>query len=267
MTNFKWWKQLHWSEYGAELLGTMFLVFVGLSAVVFNFGQGLPIEPLIPDSSIRLLITGLMFAGSGSLVAISPLGKLSGAHINPSVSLAFWLQGKMHHHDICGYIVGQFIGAIIGAGLLVIVWGEYAVSVNNGVTVAGANYALWYVFLVEVSMTCLLVLAIFIFVSNDRLMRWTPLMTWLMVATMVWLESPISGTSLNPARSLGTALVSWFWQDQWLYLFAPPLGAVLAVATFRLLTFGERELLTAKLFHVPNYRCIFKNISAPHRSS
>jgi len=73
MTNFRWWRQLHWTEYGAELLGTAF-IFVGLSAVVFNFGQGLPMEQLIPNKSIRLLITGLMFAGSGSLVAISPLG-------------------------------------------------------------------------------------------------------------------------------------------------------------------------------------------------
>ncbi|MBW4638170.1 MAG: aquaporin [Gloeocapsa sp. UFS-A4-WI-NPMV-4B04] len=96
---------MHWSEYGAELLGTAFLIFVGLSAVVFNFGQGLPMEQFIPSRSIRLIITGLMFAGSGSIVAISPLGKLSGAHINPSISLAFWLQGKMHHHDICGYII------------------------------------------------------------------------------------------------------------------------------------------------------------------
>jgi len=104
MTNFRWWRQLHWTEYGAEL-GTAFLIFVGLSAVVFNFGQGL-MEQLIPNKSIRLLITGLMFAGSGSLVAISPLG-LSGGHVNPCLT-AFWLQGKMHQHDICGYIIGQF---------------------------------------------------------------------------------------------------------------------------------------------------------------
>lgn len=255
---------MHWSEYGAELLGTAFLIFVGLSAVVWNFGQGLPMQQLIPSKSMRLLVTGLMFAGSGSLVAISPLGKLSGAHINPSISLAFWLQGKMHHHDLCGYIVGQFVGAILGAFLLVIVWGNYATSVNDGMTLPGANYPLWYVFLAEVTMTCLLVVLIFMFVSSDRLMRWTPLMTWLLVATMVWLESPISGTSLNPARSFGPALVSWVWQNQWLYWLAPPLGATLAVGVFRLLTFGERELLTAKLFHVPNYRCIFKNVKAPH---
>ena len=150
--------------------------------------------------------------------------------------------------------------------LLVFVWGKYAASVNNGMTLPGQNYALWYVFLAEITITFVLVLAIFIFVSSDRLMRWTPLMTWFLVATMVWLESPISGTSLNPARSFGPALVSWFWQDQWLYCIAPPSGAILAVGVFRLLSFDEREILTAKLFHVPHYRCIFKNIKVPHRT-
>lgn len=267
MANLTGWRQLHWLEYGAELLGTAFNIFVGLSAVVFDFGKGLPMEHLIPDKSIRLLITGLIFAGSGSLVAISPLGKLSGAHINPSVSLAFWAQGKMHQHDIGGYIIGQFLGAIIGAALLVAVWGKYAASVTYGMTLPGTGYQLWYVFLAEVIMTCLLVLSIFIFLSSHRLMRWTPLMTWLLVATMVWLGAPISGTSLNTARSIGPALVTWFWQDQWLYCIAPPLGAMVAVGVFRLLSMGERQILTAKLFHVPNYRCIFKNVKLPHRTS
>src|SRR5207244_6798109 len=100
MRDHVWWKHLHWFEYGAELLGTAFLVFAGLSAVVFDFGTGSPLAQVLPDMSIRRLITGLLFAGSGALVAISPLGKLSGGHINPVVSLAFWVQGKMHHFDL-----------------------------------------------------------------------------------------------------------------------------------------------------------------------
>src|SRR5450755_4954052 len=105
-----WWQKLHWPEYGAELLGTAFLVFVGLSAVTFDFSAGSPLATVLPDASIRRLITGLLFAGSGALVAISPLGKLSGGHINPAVSLAFWMQGKMHHFDLGGYILGQMLG-------------------------------------------------------------------------------------------------------------------------------------------------------------
>ena len=128
-------------------------------------------------------------------------------------------------------------------------------------TLPGENYALWYVFLAEVSIAFLLVFLILIFVSTKALMRWTPLMTWIVIALMVWLESPISGTSLNTARSFAPALLSNVWQAQWIYAIAPPLGAVAGVLGFRLLTFGEREILTGKLFHEPNYRCIFKNIA------
>ncbi len=262
----KWWKQLHWPEYGAEFVGTAFLIFVGLSAVTFDFGKGLPLMVLLPNASLRRLITGLLFAGSGSLVAISPFGRLSGAHINPSVSLAFWAHGKMKHRDFIGYVVGQFLGAIFGEALLVLAWGHYAMSVNDGMTLPGVEYPLWVVFLAEMTLTALLVLAIFVCVSSQRFMRWTPLVTWLLVATMVWLEAPVSGTSLSPARSFGPALFAGIWTQQWLYFVAPPLGALLAVVLYRLLAAGERDVVTGKLFHEPRYRSIFKNVSAPHHN-
>src|SRR5215469_17871596 len=268
MRDHVWWKDLHWPEYAAELLGTAFLLFAGVSAVVFDFGTSSPLAHVLPDASIRRLITGLLFAGSGSLVAISPLGKLSGAHINPAVSLAFWLQGKMRQYDLAGYIASQLLGAAFGAGLAVLIWRERAVSVHNGVTVPGVGYPIWSVFLIEMGLTCLLVLAIFLFVSSHRLMRWTPLMTWILVAFMYWLAAPISGFSLNPARSFGPALVSWFWRDQWLYYLAPPSGALLAVALFRSLSLvGIHDVLTAKMFHAPRYRCIFKNVQAPQMNT
>jgi aquaporin Z len=264
MRDHVWWKHLHWFEYGAELLGTAFLLFAGVSAVVFDFGAGSPLVSVVPDKSVRLLITGLLFAGSSSLVAISPLGKLSGGHLNPAVTLAFWAHGKMHPFDLGGYILGQFLGAITGTLLVVLVWRGLAASVGDGMTVPGAVYPLWAVFLVEVSLTFLLVLSIFFFVSSHRLMRWTPLMVWILIAMMVWLAAPISGTSLNPARSFGPALVSWSWHEQWLYWVAPPLGALLAVGAFRLLITSRRDVLTGKLFHVPHYRSVFMNVNAPH---
>lgn len=268
MHNHIWWKQLHWFEYGAELLGTAFLVFAGVSTIIFVFGVGSPLARALPDPGIRRLIRGLLFAGSGALIAISPLGKLSGGHINPAVSLAFWTHGKMHHFDLGGYIFGQLLGAAIGALLVVLVWGRHAAaSVRYGTTMPGTGYPLWLVFLAEVSLTCLLILSIFFFVSSHRLMRWTPLMAWLLVATMVWLESPISGTSLNPARSFGPALAAWAWQHHWLYWIAPPLGALLAVGAFRLLSRGTRDVLTGKMFHVPHYRSVFMNVGAPHMPS
>jgi aquaporin Z len=156
------------------------------------------------------------------------------------------------------------IGMVPGSLLVVLVWGGgHAASVGYRTTVPGAGHPLWVVFLAEVSLTFLLVLSIFVFVSHRRLMCWTPLMVWILVAVMVWLEAPLSGTSLNPARSFGPALVSWFWSAHWLYWVAPPLGALLAVIAFRLMTAGERDVLTGKLFHVPHYRSVFKNVSAP----
>lgn len=264
MQRLFWWQRLHWPEYGSELLGTAFLVFIALSAVTFDFGSSSPLAAALPGSGARRLITGLILAASGPLVAISPLGKLSGAHINPAVSLAFWLQGKMHQHDLVGYLASQFLGAALGAGLVVLVWRERAASVHNGVTAPGVGYPIWSVFLIEMGLTCLLVLAIFLFVSSHHLMHWTPLMTWLLVALMYWQAAPISGSSLNPARSFGPALVSWFWRDQWLYYLASPIGALLAVALFRSLSIvGIHDVLTAKLFHAPRYRCLFKNVKAP----
>jgi aquaporin Z len=242
----------------AEFLGTAFMVFFGLSAVVFDFGEGLPMSHWIPNHSLRLLLTGFCFAGTGSLVAVSPLGRLSGAHINPSVSLAFWLDGKMRLVDFIGYVAAQMLGGIMGAAMLSGFWKKYAASVNNGMTLPGSGWALWQVFLAEVFITGLLVWAILFFVSNARLMRWTPMMCWILVAMMVWLEAPISGTSLNPARSFGPALISWNWSGQWIYALAPPLGAVAGLLIFRFATREGREVLTGKLFHAPNYRSIFK---------
>jgi aquaporin Z len=254
---------LNWTEYASEACGTAFNVFVGLSAGVINFSPDFPIAHIIPSSSLRLLLTGLIFAGSGSLFAISPLGKLSGAHINPSVSLAFFARGKMHGHDLAGYLIGQFIGGFIGAWLLVGIWGPHAANIHYGVTAPGQGYPIWFVFLAEFGMTFALVFAIFIFLSQERLLRWTPLMTWLLVATLVWLGAPISGTSLNPARSFGPSVVNSFWYFQWLYWIAPPLGGLTAVALFYLFQ-RDRHILTAKLFHAPHYPCIFKNMHVPH---
>jgi aquaporin Z len=268
MQKHSWWQRLHWPEYGSELLGTAFLVFVALSAVIINLDPGSPLAIVLPNRSARRLMTGLILAGSGPLVAISPFGKLSGAHLNPAVSLAFWLQGKMHPHDLVGYLASQLLGAAIGAGVVVLVWRERAARVQNGVTTPGIGYSLWSVFLIEMGLTCLLVLAIFLFVSSHRLMHWTPLMTWLLVALLYWLAAPISGSSLNPARSFGPALVSWFWLDQWIYDLASPLGALFAVVLFRSLDrVGIHDVLTAKLFHAPRYRCIFQQVKAPQMNT
>ena len=245
----------------AEFVGTAWNVFVGLSAVVFNFAPGLPGSRLIPDASLRLWVTGLVFAGSGSLYTISPWGRLSGSHINPSVTLAFTAVGKLRWHDTLGYLAAQFAGGTFGAGLLALVWGSHAATVGGGVTAPGAGHTIADAFWAELLMTFFYGLAIFFFVSKRSLMRWTPLMNWLVVAGLVWLGAGVSGTSLNPARSFGPALVTGTWHAQWIYAVAPPAGALLAAAVWQLV--GIRKLLTAKLYHVEWYRSIFRHLHVP----
>ena len=79
----------------AELVGTALLILVGLSVVIVDFGQGSPVGHWLPNAGWRRLLTGFLFGSTGALIALSPLGKESGAHINPVVSLSFWLMGKL----------------------------------------------------------------------------------------------------------------------------------------------------------------------------
>jgi aquaporin Z len=228
----------------------MILVFVGLSAVGLDFGSGSPVASTIPSHSARLLLTGLVFAGSGALVAISPIGRRSGAHLNPSITLAFWCQRHLKLGDVAGYIAAQFAGALVATVALRLVWGNRVASVRYGVTSPGHGLGPWQAVGVEALMTAALVMTIFSFVSSARTARWTPLAVWIVVAVLVWQGAPYTGTSLSSARSFGPALVDGHWLDYWVYVVGPVGGALLAAALWRLV---PRATLTAKLFHDSRY--------------
>lgn len=241
----------HWTEWICEFLGTALLLIGGLSAICWNFAPGSPIASEIPDHSVRLLITGLLFAGTGSLVAISPLGRRSGAHLNPSVTLAFWRRGHMHPHDLAGYLVSQFSGAIAGAAVVRWLWATKARAVDLGVTQPGHGIGDGAALGIEALMTLLLVAGILVMVSSPRTARWTPLVVWVLIAVLVWQGAPWTGTSLNPARSLAPAVLAPHMANLWIYLVGPPVGSLLAVAAFDAVP--GLETRTAKLFHDPRY--------------
>jgi aquaporin Z len=241
----------HWAEWGCELAGTALLLLGGLSAICLDFAPGSPVASAIPDHSARLLITGLLFAGSGSLVAVSPLGRLSGAHLNPSVSLAFWRRGHMHAHDLAGYVAAQVAGAFAGTALVRWWWGAKARSVGLGVTEPGHGLSAAGGAGVEVLMTALLVAGILGMVSSPRTAPWTPLLVWILVAVLVWQGARWTGTSLNPARSLAPAVLAPDTANLWAYLVGPLAGALVAVAAFDAIP--GLETCTAKLFHDARY--------------
>jgi len=106
---------LPWRIFVSELVGTALLVLVGLSLVILMFGDGSPIKEVLPSEGWRRLITGFLFGTTGALIALSPVGMRSGAHINPVVTLAFRLMGKLDLRTTLAYVSAQLLGAILGA--------------------------------------------------------------------------------------------------------------------------------------------------------
>lgn len=249
----------HWATWVAEWAGTAILLLGGISAICLDFGRGSPIAPLVPSHSLRLLITGTLFAGSGSLVAISPLGRLSGAHLNPAVTVGFFLQRHVHPQDLLGYIGAQFVGALTGTGVAFLLWrGKMTgAPVNWARTAPGSGLDPLAAAGVEALMTAVLLLSIFAFVSSRATARWTPLAVWVVVAVLVWQGAPYTGTSLNPARTVAPDALSGVWPVIWVYFAGPLGGAVVATGAWWLVR--GRRTLTAKLFHDPRYRSVLRS--------
>jgi aquaporin Z len=242
----------HWRIWFAEGAGTALLVLGALSAICLDFGSGSPVADVFPSESLRRLMTGLLVGSTVGLVAISPLGRLSGAHLNPAVTLSFRVLGRISGHDAAGYLLAQLLGAVAGAVALRLLWGSIALSVEGGVT--EPTVAVTVAAGLEAAMTALLMATIFFFVSRMRLARWTPVAVLPLIAILIWLFAPLTATSLNPARSAGPALVFTNLADLWLYVVAPTAGA-LTVAILWKRRHPSTHPKTAKLFHDPRYPC------------
>jgi len=250
-----WVKMIsHWREYCSEFIGTALLLFIGIGAISLNFGSHSFIPQFIPDQSIRLLITGLMFAGGATLIIYSSLGQRSGGHINPAVTLSFWILNKIKAVDAFVYMGMQFSGAVLGTYFAALLFGEAAQSVRLGITLPGEGYTIFFVFICEVIITALLITTIFLFTSFKPLAPFTGIAAGLLVAAEVFFVAPISGTSLNPARSFGPAYVLQNFQHYWIYLFAPFLASILISVVYKQLVYKP---ICGKLYHTFHGGCIF----------
>jgi aquaporin Z len=249
---------IHLAEWLAELAGTGLLLLGGLSAICLVMAPQSWFAGAVPDQSWRLLITGALFAGSGLAVTLSPIGRLSGAHLNPAVTLAFWITRHVHPGDVAGYVVAQTAGAIAGAGLARILWGDRFLAVNGGITRPGHGMGQWQALLIETGITAILVGVIFAGVSSPRTARLTPFMVWATVTVLVWQVAPYTGTSLNPARSLASAVAMGSFDALAPYLAGPLLGAALVGAAARVAG-AEARMVTAKLFHDQRFPTVFRS--------
>ena len=200
---------------------------------------------------------GLAMGLTAVAIIYSPWGQRSGAHMNPAFTLTFFRLGKVARHDFLGYVVAQFVGGIAGIAMVAAVLGPLVSdpSIHYVVTTpgpAGETVA----FLAEGAMSFGMMLLVLLMSNRPKLARFTGLCAGLMLWTYITVESPLSGMSINPARTFGSALLAGDFSGLWIYFIAPPLGMLLAAELYTR-TAGAHRVICAKLHHPHGPGCIF----------
>jgi aquaporin Z len=234
----------------------LFMVSAGLFGTLLEYPQS-PVHLAIADPFVRRTLMGAAMGLTAVGIIYSPWGKQSGAHINPATTLTFWCLGKVAGWDAVFYVGAQFVGGLAGVLLVAAILGDWFLlpPIVAVVTVPGAQGSS-AAFAAEGAMTFLLMLMV-LFVSNSaRIGRYTGLGVGLLLAAYITVEAPVSGTSLNPARTFASALPGNTWSALWVYLAAPPLGMLAAAQTYLWLR-GTGSVHCAKMHHQNNKRCIF----------
>jgi MIP family channel proteins len=253
----------HWPEY---LMEAAHLGLFMLSACVFVtllYHPGSPVGPasslasVLGDDMPRRFLMGIAMASTAVAIIYSPWGRRSGAHFNPAVTLTFWRLGKVAGWDAAFYIVAQFLGGVAGV-VVARAWLGAPVAhpaVHYAVTVPGSAGPL-VALGAEIAISFVLMLVV-LTVSNSRAAALTGLCSGLLVATYITLEAPLSGMSMNPARTLASAVPARTWTALWVYFTGPLIGMLAAADVYLLLARG-REAVCAKLYHHPGTCCIFR---------
>jgi len=232
----------------AEFLGTFWLVLGGCGSAV--------LAGAFPTFGIGFAGVSLAF-GLTVLTGAYALGPISGAHFNPALTLAFHRLGMVARADAIWYTGAQFAGSVAGMqvalALLRMPLGDPAV---HYVATQPGSDGLGAAFVAEAVISFGLMLAVLTVSNRPSIARWTGVCAGLLVALYITIEAPISGMSMNPARTFGSAVVGWTWTGWWIYVTAPPLGMLVAAEAYRGWR-GVRRVFCAKLYHPPDVRCIF----------
>lgn len=202
----------------AEVLGTFTLVFAGTGAIVANGVSGGAVTHVGIALTFGLVVMALIYT----------YGDVSGAHLNPAVTVAFAVAGRFGWREVPGYVLAQVLGALAASGMLRVLFPEQ-VSLGATLPSGSVGQSFW----LEVILTAMLMMTVLSVSTGAKEKGVTAAIA---IGGVVGLEAlfagPICGASMNPARSLGPALMSGQTQHLWVYLVATTLGAVLAVPLF-----------------------------------
>lgn len=248
----------HWPEYlmeAGEL--ALFMVAAGLAVTLLD-GPTSPVRSSVDDPMLRRLLIGLLMGATAVALVHSPWGRQSGAHMNPALTLTFLRLGRIAAPDAACYAIAQFIGASAGIAVAAFLVGPVFgspeiryVATTPGAFGAGAAFA------AEMAISFALMTTVLAVSNTERLARFTPWFVGVLIAVYITVEAPLSGMSMNPARTLGPATFGRIWDALWIYFTAPPLGMLLAAEAYVRVR-GARAVRCAKLHHANDKRCIFR---------
>ena len=246
----------HWPEYLIEgwALGT-FMLCAGLVATLLG-APASPVHRALPEPMWRQAAGGIAMGITAIALIHSRWGKRSGAHMNPAVTLTFLRLGKIRPWDALFFVVAQIVGGLSGV-LLVAALAGHAFRdppVSYAATLPGSGGPA-VAFAAEFMISAFLILTVLSLRASTRLAPFTGLIVGCLVASYITFESPLSGMSMNPARSFASAAPGMLWHHLWIYLTAPLLG-MLAGAQVFLMVAGARRVLCAKLLHPLGVPCI-----------
>ena len=247
---------LHWREYLMEVAGLGLFMMSAATMTSLLEHPASPARALVPDPTMRRAAMGMAMGLTAAAVIYSPWGRRSGAHNNPAVTLTFFRLGKISGRDAVGYVAAQFIGGAAGiavAAMLLQPWIAHP-SVNYVATMPGPGGAA-LAFMAEAAISFVMMLVVLTASSHARVARFTGLIAALLIACFITVESPLSGMSMNPARTFGPDLVGDMFRGVWIYFLAPPIGMLAAAEVVTRLR-DRRSIRCAKLYHDSGH-CIF----------
>jgi aquaporin Z len=247
----------HWPLYIFE--GTELALFM-LSAcafTVFLFDPFYPVPHLFPNAILRRALLGIAMGATAILIIHSPMGKRSGAHFNPAITLTYLRLRKIVTWDAVFYVGFQFVGGVLGVAVAIIFFGSSLATpeVDYAVTVPG-RYGTAAAFFAELFMAALLMGVVLWTTNRPSLATRTSYFVGALIALYVLFFAPVSGFSINPARTTGSAFFADVWTAEWLYFIAPVLG-MLSAAEVYLRSYGKDRILCAKLHPDQKYPCPF----------